>query len=76
MTRSRFLAAPLAAPVNAIRSENTRNISVSATCLFLSFIQNRNQGGLYFTTDPIDILIDDGDTTQNIVGVSPALKVL
>ena len=27
------------------------------------------------TSDAIDVLIDDGDTTQNIVGVSPALKV-
>ena len=38
-----------------------------------TYVETRRHAEL--TSDAIDVLIDDGDTTQNIVGVSPALKV-
>ena len=38
-----------------------------------TYVESRRRAHL--TSDPIDILIADGDTTQNIISVSPAPKV-
>lgn len=52
-----------------VKAASTELFTMLYTC-----IETRRNAG-FLTSDAIDILIADGETTQNIVGVSPVPKV-